>query len=221
MGISTAEIIRLHPYLYHMAEVGTWESIRDNGLLSTAALLDRFKTSAKDRKEIEERNRRKSVVLEDPKLGTVVIRDQIPMTDSALKKCLTGMTVPQWYKLLNSQVYLWTSEERLMRLFNARAYRGKTNCIITIDTKSFLERYSDKIAVSPINSGSTIFKPQPRGSSTFLPIATFPFDDWKKKRRSGKKAIIEVTVKYSIPDIKEFAVRVVHMRNKKITKRFL
>jgi hypothetical protein len=192
MGISADEIIRQHPQLFHMAEVGTWDSIRNNGLLSTSALLDRYGTNGHERVEIEERNRR-----------------------------LTDMSVQEWYRVLNSQVYFWTSWERLMRLFNARAYRGKTQCIMTIDTESFLDRYSEKVALSPINSGSTIFKPQPRGSDTFLPLVDFPFDDWKAKRGSGKKAIVEITVKYSVPDIRDFVTDVVHMKNKKVTKRII
>src|SRR5262249_40369294 len=30
------------PYLWHMAEPGSWPAIRDHGLLSTSALLDRY-----------------------------------------------------------------------------------------------------------------------------------------------------------------------------------
>lgn len=200
-----------------MAEEGTWENIRDHGLLSTSALLDRFEIGGAERVSIEEQNRRKGSIIAHPDHGTVVIRDQIPMTDGALKKCLQDMTLTAWYKMLNSRVFFWTTEERLLRLFNAEAYRGKTQCIIRIDTKQFLARYGDRVSLSPINSGSTIFNPQPRGTQTFLPMQAYPFEDWSKKR-SKSKAIVEVTVDHSVPDIKDFVTSVVHMKNKKVVE---
>ncbi len=105
-----------------------------------------------------------------------------------------------------------------MRLFNAKAYRGNTNSIITIDTKKFLSKYANKVSLSPINSGSTIFNPQPRGGDTFLSLSDFPFDSWRTKRGSPTKAVVEVTVKYSVPDIRDFVVGVVHMRDKEVTE---
>ena len=33
------------PRLYHMAEAGSWESVKRHGLLSTTALLDLFEVS--------------------------------------------------------------------------------------------------------------------------------------------------------------------------------
>jgi len=139
MGITPAELSKIHPTLFHMAEPDTWESIEKNGLLSTSALLDRFCVKAPERKKIELSNRRSSVEIAHPQYGKVTIRDQIPMTDKALERCLEDMTVPEWYRTLNGRVFFWTTSERLTRLFDARAYRGKRQTIITIDTKSFLE----------------------------------------------------------------------------------
>ncbi len=221
MGITADELIELHPKLFHMAEEDTWESIRDSGLLSTSALLDRFEVKGDQRKEIEEKNRRTSKTICHANYGFSVIRDQIVMTDGALKKCLEGLSPLEWYKILNSKVFFWPTEKRLSSLFNARAYRGKTQTILTIDTKSFLGKYAGKIMLSPINSGSTIFKPQPRGLSTFLPMSEFPFEQWKQKRRSKKKAIAEVTIDYSVPDIKDFVESVVHVRDKEIIRKIL
>lgn len=33
----------MHPTLYHMAEDGSWPSIRDRGLLSTQAIVNLYK----------------------------------------------------------------------------------------------------------------------------------------------------------------------------------
>jgi hypothetical protein len=220
VGITINELVALHPRLFHMAEEGTWESIRDSGLLSTSALLDRFEVHGDERKEIEERNRRISKTIHHPSYGSVVIRDQIPMTDKALKKCLEKLTPFEWYKTLNSRVFFWPTEDRLSRLFNAKAYRGKTQTILTIDTKSFLTEYGDRVLLSPINSGSTIMNPQPRGPQTFLSIEDYPFDEWRKKR-SRAKAIAEITVNYSVPDIKKFVTSVVHMKDKQVVKKII
>jgi hypothetical protein len=220
MGITVDELVNLHPQLFHMAEEGTWESVRDNGLLSTSALLDRFEINGPERMVIEETNRRKATVITHPNYGSAVIRDQIPMTESALEKCLIKLTPREWYKLLNSRVFFWATKERLDRLFNAEAYRGKTQCIITIDTRRLLTLYSDRVMLSPINSGSTIFKPQPRGKSTFLPMSEFPFEEWTKKR-SKRKIIVEVTVDHSVPDISEFVIEVVHLKNRKVIEKIV
>lgn len=213
MGITKDEIIKLHPQLYHMAEEGTWPSIRENGLLSTSALLDRFEITGNKRAEIERRNRRRSTLIKHPEFGSAVIRDQFPMTDTALEKCLINLTPEEWYIMLNARVFFWTTADRLNTLFNARAYRGKTQCIITIDTQTFLEKYADLVTLSPLNSGSTIYKPQPRGHETFLPLSDFPFDHWKKKRSKATKAIVEVTVEHGVPDICKYVTDVTHMKN--------
>lgn len=218
MGITIDELVELHPQLFHMAEEGTWPSICDLGLLSTSSLLDQFEINGEQRTRIEATNRREQIIITHPKYGAAVIRDQIPMTESALEKCLVGLAPHEWYRLLNKRVFFWTRSDRLARLFNARAYRGKTHCIITIDTTRMLEQYADRVRLSPINSGSTIFKPQPRGLDTFLPMSQYPFEHWSQKR-SRSTAIVEVTIDYGVPDIKDFVTDVVHMKDNTIIER--
>ena len=52
MGITHERIVELHPVVYHMAEYGTWESIKKHGLLSTSALLDLFQKSGEERRVV-------------------------------------------------------------------------------------------------------------------------------------------------------------------------
>jgi hypothetical protein len=66
------------------------------------------------------------------------------------------------------------------------------------------------VTLSPINSGSTIYNPRPRGSTTFLPIADYPFEE--RRRARGKDAIIELAVNHSVPDIADVLVRVERRR---------
>ena len=56
--MSPEEFSEIFPSLYHMAELGTWESIRRHGLLSTTALLDLYEISGKEREVLEDRLRR-------------------------------------------------------------------------------------------------------------------------------------------------------------------
>src|SRR3954471_10636942 len=82
------ELLEDCPKLYHMAERQSWSAIRNHGLLSTAALLDRYGIVGAERRAIEARRRPTSVALEKPGLGRAVVRDQFPMDDKGLARCL-------------------------------------------------------------------------------------------------------------------------------------
>jgi hypothetical protein len=220
MGISPEEFVAIHPRLFHMAEADTWPGIQRHGLLSTTALLDLFEINDNRRYEIEETNRRASVTINHHNHGTAVIRDQLPMTDSALQKCLLGMSPREWYRLLNSKVFFWASSDRLTRLFEARAYRNRRHCILVLDSARFLEKYNDRVELSPINSGSTLYRPVTRGRDTFLPLEQYPYAEWKKKR-TASTAIVEVTVDYRAEEIDDCVLEVTHMVGDQIQERIV
>src|SRR5437868_1160785 len=95
-------LISTYPRLYHMAEADTWGSIQSRGLLSTTALLDLFGITGAERMKIESSHRPTSVTIKHPILGKAVIRDQKPMSETALQSCLVGGLQPrQWYEMLN------------------------------------------------------------------------------------------------------------------------
>jgi hypothetical protein len=190
-----------------MAESGTWDSIRKHGLLSTNALLDLFEINGEERQRIAERHRPDSVVITHPKHGKAVIRDQKPMSESALLKCLDhGIAPAEWYRTLNQRVFFWLSEKRLNGLLSARAYRSKQHCVLMVDSAELVRRYGKRIKLCPINSGSTIYKPQRRGVNTFKPICDYPFQEWKAKR-GIESAVVELVVDYSVPDVADFVLR--------------
>jgi hypothetical protein len=201
------QLIAEFPTLYHMADAGSWESVQKHGLLSTSALLDLFELNGKRRDSIESCHRPECVTIEHPTFGTAVIRDQKPMSESALRKCLRGMTPPEWYRTLNRRVFFWLTRERLMGLLAARAYRDRKHCVLTLDTAQLLDRHEARVTLSPINSGSTVYNPRSRGKDTFLSISGYPFGEWSKKR-GKKKAIAELAVDYAIKNISEVVVRV-------------
>lgn len=210
VGISPSKLIEHYPVLYHMAEVGTWASIRNNGLLSTTALLDLYEIEGPERFEIESAHRRQSRIITHEFYEPAVIRDQKPLREASLIECLVGLTPTEWYQVLNGKVFFWVTKQRLFNLLSAREYRNRGHCVLTVDTSQILERYVERTKLSPINSGSTLYNPQPRGTTTFLPLAKYPFAA-RKKKRGLMDAIAELCVDYSVPDIRNFVTRVAHM----------
>ena len=197
----TVDQLILHfPRVYHMANAGTWESIRQRGLLSTSALLDLFGIGGEERYRIESCHRKESIPITRPQFGTVVIRDQAPMRESALEKCLDGISPREWYELLNRKAFFWASEARVKTLLRARLYRNDEHDVITVDTASLISHHARRVTLSPINSGNTLYNPPLRGSFTFRAITDYPFEERRKKRGLGN-AIAELAVDYSVPDL--------------------
>jgi hypothetical protein len=202
------ELIRHYPRLWHMAEDGSWDSIREHGLLSTSSLLDLYGYSGKARDALESARRPKSVLISADGLPHAVVRDQKPMTASALRKCLSDGTTPeQWFETLNSRVFFWLSRERLRGLLNARAYRGRPQTVLTLNTASLVEANKDRIRLSPINSGATIYNPVPRGPDTFCTLSDFQFDE-RRKTRTLDNTVVELTVLGGVQDITDHAIAV-------------
>lgn len=207
-----SELIRDCPTLYHMAELGSLSSIREHGLLSTSSLLNLYQTSEPPRDAIESQRRDASVTLQRDGLQPAVVRDQLPMDDKGLTRCLSdGLTPRDWYRLLNSRVFFWLTKDRLIRLLSAGTYRGQEHDVLEIDTASLVGAYKDKIWLCPINSGCTKPFPHPRGQTTFLRIKDYPYSEWRKKRRAGERAV-ELCVDEGVRDIDRFINRAVRMK---------
>ncbi len=206
------EVIADCPTLFHMAEHGSWPSIREHGLLSTSALLDLYGVSGSQRTAIESMRRPHSVPLKADGLATAVVRDQIPMTDDRLRQCLPAHLSPkEWYQILNAKVFFWLTRDRLHRLTGGRTYRDKSHDVLELDTRSFIEAHRDRIWLCPMNSGNTFPIPHLRNESTFLRIAEYPYSAWRKKRQRGER-IVELAVDHSIPDLHRHVTRVVVMQ---------
>lgn len=195
-----AELALHYPRLYHMAEDGAWPSIRAHGLLSTSALLRAHGLSGEAAAALEGRRRPAGVRLAGPGLPDAVLRDQGPVSDAALRRCLDDGLLPgDWYRMLNGRVFFWPSHARLLRLLGARAYRGRPQTVLTLDTASLAEAHGAAMHLSAINSGATIFGGPRRGIGTFVPLAAYPFAAWRAKRGLAD-AVVEVTVPDGVPD---------------------
>ncbi len=205
--MKVSDLISHYPRLWHMAEDGSWDSIRERGLLSTSALLDLYDVNAELRHALEFKRRPNPVTIEHSSLPPTVIRDQKPIQEKKLRNCLEGGLTPEdWYRMLNSRVFFWASFDRLRGLFDA--YQGRPHTILTVDTKSLVTAYLNKIQLSPINSGSTYYNAVQRGPNTFLPIGDYPFEELRKKKKGPARAIAELVVLGGVPDIADHVVEV-------------
>jgi hypothetical protein len=203
-------LIERYPRLWHMAEDGAWPSIQRYGLLSTSALLDLYGINGRERDAIESEHRPKSIEIHRQGLDRAVVRDQKPMSDVGLARCLRdGLTPQEWYRILNTKTFFWLTEQRLSTLLNARPYRELAHTVLSVDTATLVGTHETNIRLSPMNSGCTKPFPHPRGRSTFLPISEYPFDE---RRNRGADAIVELAIEGSIPDIAMHVISVQRMR---------
>lgn len=206
------ELLADCPTLYHMAERGSWLSIKTHGLMSTSALLDSYDIAGSRRTDIEARRRSASVTLNQAGRDSAIVRDQLPMDDKGLQRCLLdGLSPEAWYRLLNSKVFFWLTRERLIRLLNAGTYRMHEHDVLELDARSLLNACAMQISLCPINSGCTKPFPHPRGNSTFLRLAEYPYASWKTKRKRGER-VVELAVDYAVPDVAKYVERVVRMK---------
>lgn len=213
-----SDLIRHFPRVWHMAEDGSLESIRKHGLLSTSALLNLYGLHGRERHALESQRRPDSVLITKEGLPNAVVRDQKPMTEQALKKCLTdGLTPEEWFNILNERAFFWLSRDRLRGLLAARAYRGRPQTVLTVDTATLLKAHRDRIELSPLNSGATIYNPQPRGRNTFQSIAEYPFDE-RRKTRPADKAVVELVVRGGVSDIGDHLIAAHRVHNGETTE---
>ncbi len=184
-----------------MAEDGSWPSIQKYGLLSTSALLDLYEVE--ERRELESRRRPEIVEITNPRHGSALIRDNKPIQDRDLEKCLSGMSLAEWYESLNRRVFFWVSRQRLEKLLGAKAYRDRTHLVLEVDAASLLAVHGEHASISPINSGATFpLDPKPRGPETFKRIQDHPQDG----------TVVELAVDYAVPDVAEHVLRVTRRR---------
>jgi Family of unknown function (DUF7002) len=199
---------KTYPRLYHMAHHEALPQILKYGLLSTSALLDLFEIHGERRVQIETRMRPASIVIEHPKHGRAVIRDQKPIvSDKRLAKALAGTaTTAEWHLLLNSKVFFWVNRDRLDDLRRARAYRHDPQLILTLDTQRVVEATADKIWLCSINSGCCIPFPHERSPDRFRKLVDYAFDLWRRKKGGADKAVVECAIDGKLSGIKSLLI---------------
>ena len=201
----------LYPCLCHMAESGSWPSIRERGLLSTTALLDLFEIDGAKRSSIESRWRRESIPIEHPSYGRAVIRDRKPMRPSDLEAALTNASPTEWYRFLNRKAYLSLSEGRLMRMLDAAPYRDHCHDVLTLDTHGLVSECVEQVSVCQINSG---FAEPMLGRVTKRSFDSLPTIE-RRAGTHGLSGLAELTVEYAVPDVVRFVRSVESWRGTK------
>jgi hypothetical protein len=126
----------------------------------------------------------------------MVLRDQKPLNIKKLESCLVDMTVEEWLALLNRKVFFWPTQRRCEELSRARAYRDSSHLVLEVDTSELIRRYPEGVTFAPINTGSVLYTPRPRGRNTFRGVGEY-----------GRIArVAEVAVDYAVPDVAEFTL---------------
>lgn len=201
-AVLTSELVRLYPFLFHTAVDGSWPSIREHGLLSTAAVLDMWKVDDARRRELLTTVRAERTVLEHPVLGSAVVRDQGPIHEESLRDSLTDLTVGQWLQTLNERVFFFLQRGQVDGLVGARRYRSTPSLVLVIDTASLVAAHEDRIELCRINSGfAQPHSKTPRGSDTFVRIADYPHPRRVAPVRADRPDVKELTVLGGVPDI--------------------
>lgn len=208
MGITPEELSARYPVLYHMASHGAWPSIQRHGLLSTLALLDMFAEAEPRRTDLLSKQRLKSEAITHEVHGTAILRDQKPLSERNLARCLIGCSPARWYLTLNQRVFFWLNRDRLITLMSAKEYAGKPHTVLTLDSASLIKRHLKCIELAHMNTGNTRPFAHPRGPATFQSLKTYPYE--QRKRRDDYSAVVELTVSYAVPDVREFVTRVEH-----------
>lgn len=210
------ELLRIYPRLWHMAHDGAWPALRAHGLLSAEAVVDLYEVEREHRDRLLRGRRPQSVPLARAGLPGAVLRDQKPMDDKRLRGCLQdGLSPADWYELLNSMSFFWLSRSRIWTLLKAQAYRGVPQTVLTLDTASLVAAHRERIRLSPINSGATLFKPQPRGRGTFMSVTGFPFAE-RARTRKPENNVVELVVAHSVPDLASHVLAVHRVCNDRV-----
>lgn len=206
-------LVELYPTVYHMAEAGTWDSIRKRGLMSASATLDHFKVTGAARAELEGGHRPAKAAVTPGNPAAIILRDQIPMPPERLLRALGDRTTPEeWYRLINGKVFFWAQHHRLERLLNARQYRNLEHDVLTVDTRCLVAAHGEEMWLCHMNSGNTFPMPFRRGPEIFRRIPNYPVN----RNNNPTPDVVEVLVDYAVPDIAHFVTEVRRMRGSEV-----
>jgi hypothetical protein len=171
--VDPALFVTKYPTLFHLADARSWPSIERHGLLSAAEIVRRWQVPPDRAELLLTRKRPKPPVgLPHPELGMAVLRDQGPLNEDLLAPALTdAWTVADWLRRLNSYVFFFPDLDRALTLHSA--YRDTPAVLLTVRTRSLVQKHGAKVRLAGINTGYTGRKVKERGANTFLPIRRY------------------------------------------------
>lgn len=145
------KFIEYTPYLYHLTSLQNAKRIISEGKLYSAnALIDA--SDDKKNKEIKRRKRfsHQALII---KGSEVFLRDQRPISEVALAKCLTdNWAVADFLFFLNDRVFTWPNLNRLERHYNR--YKDEGPVIFRFSTKEMIEA-NPHVKFARLNTGAT------------------------------------------------------------------
>ncbi|MBQ0946302.1 hypothetical protein KAK07_23385 [Ideonella sp. 4Y16] len=198
-----------------MAEAGSWPSIREHGLLSSNEVTRLSGATDPAATHLRRGHRAQKVPVDVPGIGTIVLRDQIPMEPARIQRALPeGVSAADWYELINERVFFWTAEERLHRLLNGRQYGHLEHDVLTLNTASLVAAHGDRIRLCHMNSGNTFPAMTRRGPEIFKELAAYEMNT----RGHPRKPVVELTVLQGVPDIAAHVVDVRRMRGEVVLR---
>ena len=212
----------LPPVVYHIAESSNWPFIEKEGLLCAATLMRQSSLGVEEIERCERQQRTSRLVLPDGR----VLRDQCPVPTSALERCLVNMSPPEWYKLLNSQIFFWVDVDRLNRV--RKVMIDTVQVVAVVDTAALMAKYGASAAVTPFNIGNAKRKASQRSTSTLVPYTVWQSSGWQTETagvggrprvRSHKPA--ELVVDTAIPDFMEFVLEVRRLAPGQLMERWM
>ena len=169
------KFIKERPYLYHLtSKTNSTHIIAQKQLYSANELIK----MAKDKSNLSIGRQKRLTHCELIIKGApYYLRDQRPISEKALAKCLTdGWDVGDFLHHLNERVFMWPTLERLWRHFNR--YKPEKPVIFRFPTREIISA-NPHVEFCRLNSGATRAnsylggKPPARGSQTFLPANLF------------------------------------------------
>lgn len=170
--------------LWHVTFAGGWEGIHRHGLLRAVDV------DAVTAREIRLRSVERT--LSD---GTrVTVRNQV-MSRKDPSTSLDGISVEEWWQLINARVYFFCREGDKDRFVEAYLGQGCPQEVIKVRTKSVLAPVAEAVELATVNAGVFPRAGGPtRGRDTFVSLNNFPASEVSRIR--------EVTVadRVSIPE---------------------
>ena len=203
--MTPSELAALHPRLYHITSVGSWELISRIGLLSTYSLLAKFGGDEARVAELTKKRRPKCVQLSHESFGDIQISDNLPLSEKKLLSCLDDGILPsQWFEMLNRRVFFWVDRKKIDGMANSNGGRKRSLEVLEFDTLSLASDNFKNTEITRFNTGNTNHKAAQRGLGTFSRLADVSYADWRRNRSKIKKTldnIAEVTVVCGIENI--------------------
>lgn len=207
------QLIALYPRIYHMAEAGSWPSIRKHGLLSSNEVTRRSGAKGHAATKLRRGHRPAKVPIDVPGLGVVVLRDQIPMAPARIQRALPdSVSAADWYELINDRVFFWVSEGRLHRLLNGKQYGHLEHDVLTLNTESLVIAHVNDIHLCHMNSGNTFPVMTKRSPDVFKRIEAYEMNT----RGRPRKQVVELTVVGGVLDIEQHVIEVRRMKGQSV-----